>query len=279
FDDEAEVKLRDDLRVLWGRKGVGKYTILEGSTHAILGINKATQEELIMRQEKQSVLVVGNQKNPLATLKSNYKEFERLFKDWLVNDAFSSACAAFVSGAIPYAIGPDNELPYRLATIAAKRVSCNPLVPILPALIGGGRLDWARNMAVIGGVQRVMDCAMRRLRGQEDVPTSLVRSFTAGVVVSLVCGINGANVISNGVLFALIDVGACKIHGKSSYPVEHVYTKTSDMLSSLGLDEYEKNFKNGDLQEAKIPVGARRLILDHIKREEVTEKGGTRREI
>ncbi|PWA46755.1 mitochondrial import inner membrane translocase subunit TIM22 [Artemisia annua] len=239
-----------------------------------------------MGKEKQSVLVLGNQKNPLATLKSNYKEFERLFKDWLVNDAFSSACVAFVSGGIPYAIGPDNELPYRLATIAAKRV------PMLPVLIGGGRLDWARNMAVIGGVQRVMDCAMRRLRGQEDVPTSLVRSFSAGVVVSLVCGINGVNVISNGVLFALMDVGACKIHGNSSCPVEHEYKKTSDMLSSLGLDEYEKNFKSGlltdktlpllkesDLQEAKIPVGARRLILDHIKREEVTEGGGTRREI
>nr|GEW10610.1 mitochondrial import inner membrane translocase subunit TIM22 [Tanacetum cinerariifolium] len=84
-------------------------------------------------------------------------------------------------------------------------------VPILPALIGGGRLDWAPNMAVIGGVQRVMDCAMRRLRCQEDVSTSLVQSFTAGVVVSLVCGINGVNVISNGVLFALIDVGACKL--------------------------------------------------------------------
>ncbi|GJV53890.1 UBN2 domain-containing protein [Tanacetum coccineum] len=125
-------------------------------------------------------------------------------------------------------------------------VSADNAVPILPALIGGGRLDWARNMAVIRGVQRVMDCAMRRLRGQEDVPTSLVRSFTAGVVVSLVCGINGVNVISNGVLFALIDVGACK-----------------NMLN-----------RNSDLQEAKIPVGARRLILDHIKREEVTEKGG-----
>ena len=62
-----------------------------------------------MGKEKQSVLVLGNQKNPLATLKSNYKEFERLFKDWLVNDAFSSACVAFVSGAIPYAIGPQSR--------------------------------------------------------------------------------------------------------------------------------------------------------------------------
>nr|GEW04356.1 putative zinc finger, CCHC-type [Tanacetum cinerariifolium] len=253
--------------------------------------NRSTSEYILtlsenrfMEKEKQSVLVVSKQKKPLATLRSSFKEFETRFKDWLVNDAFSAGCVAFLAGAVPYAFGPDNELPYRVATIAAKHVSSNRLVPILPVLIGGSRLDWARNMAVFGGVHGIIDCSMRRLRGKDDVQISMVRGFGARVMVSMVCGINGINVIANGVLFALFDVACFKLYGKSSYPVEHVYKKPRDMLPSLGLDEYEKNLKNellshktfplldeSDLQEAKIPVGARRLIFDHVKREELTE--------
>lgn len=81
-----------------------------------------------MAKEKQSVLVVSTQKKPLATLKSNYKEFERLFKHWFVNDAFSSACVAIVCGAIPYTFGPEYALPHRFATFATKHVNTNPLV-------------------------------------------------------------------------------------------------------------------------------------------------------
>ncbi|WZZ73919.1 hypothetical protein YC2023_085289 [Brassica napus] len=57
------------------------------------------------------------------------------------------------------------------------------------------------------------------------------------------------------------------------------YIETKAMLSKLGLEEYEKNFKKGhltdftlplltdsDLKDVNIPSGARRLILDHIKR-------------
>ncbi|PSS32904.1 CDPK-related kinase like, partial [Actinidia chinensis var. chinensis] len=67
----------------------------------------------------------------------------------------------------------------------------------------------------------------------------------------------------------------------SQPPAEDVfYVKTRTMLTRLGLQNYEKNFKKGlltdntlpllndsALRDVKIPPGPRLLILDHIHRD------------
>ncbi|KAG5394955.1 hypothetical protein IGI04_024918 [Brassica rapa subsp. trilocularis] len=66
---------------------------------------------------------------------------------------------------------------------------------------------------------------------------------------------------------------------KSRNAQDAFYIETKAMLSKLGLEEYEKNFKKGHLtdptlpfltdsvlQEVNIPPGPRLLILDHIQR-------------
>ncbi|CAH8363515.1 unnamed protein product [Eruca vesicaria subsp. sativa] len=66
---------------------------------------------------------------------------------------------------------------------------------------------------------------------------------------------------------------------KSRNAQDAFYTEARTMLSKLGLEEYEKNFKKGHLtdptlplltdsvlQEVNIPPGPRLLILDHIER-------------
>ncbi|RVW60955.1 hypothetical protein CK203_049316 [Vitis vinifera] len=56
----------------------------------------------------------------------------------------------------------------------------------------------------------------------------------------------------------------------SQPPAEDLfYSRTRSMLTSLGLQNYEKNFKRGfALKDARIPPGPRLLILDHIQRAE-----------
>lgn len=108
----------------------------------------------------------------------------------------------------------------------------------------------------------------------------------SGAMFSLVSGMGGpntaANVVTSGLFFALVQGGLFKIGEKfSKPPVEDVlYNKTRGMLSSLGLQNYEKNFKKGlltdntlplltdsALRDVRIPPGPRLIILDRIQRD------------
>ncbi|KAF3783328.1 hypothetical protein EJ110_NYTH32482 [Nymphaea thermarum] len=113
----------------------------------------------------------------------------------------------------------------------------------------------------------------------------MVAAFGSGAMFSLVSGMGGpnqaANVITSGLFFALVQGGLFKLGEKFSQPpAEDVrYAATRSMLMSLGLENYEKNFKKGlltdrtlplltdsALRDVKIPPGPRLLILDHIQR-------------
>ncbi|KAL3699223.1 hypothetical protein R1sor_017245 [Riccia sorocarpa] len=150
----------------------------------------------------------------------------------------------------------------------------------------GGPLMQARNFAVMTGVNAGITCAMKRLRGGvEDVQTSMVAAFGSGAVFSVVSGVGGTNVAGNavttGIFFALIQGGIFKVGQNFTKPPSEdlLYTQAKSMLSTLGLQRYEKNFKKGmltdmtlpllndsALRDVRIPPGPRLLILDHVKR-------------
>nr|GEV80143.1 mitochondrial import inner membrane translocase subunit TIM22 [Tanacetum cinerariifolium] len=95
------------------------------------------------------------------------------------------------------------------------------------------------------------------------------------------------NVITSGVFFALVQGGLFKVGEKFSQPkVEDVlYRETRTMLNTLGLQNYEKNFKKGllndstlplltdsALRDVRIPPGPRLVILDHVQNQRNKEK-------
>lgn len=151
--------------------------------------------------------------------------------------------------------------------------------------LAGGPLVQARNFAVMTGVNSGIACAMRRARGGvDDLQTSVVSAFGSGVIFTLVSGVGGADRLSNalmtGAFFAVIQGGMYKL-GKAAKPPPNdlFYVNGKTMLRTLGLERYEKNFKNGlltdttlsllndsALQDVKIPPGPRLLILDYVKR-------------
>ncbi|CAN1251288.1 Chloroplastic import inner membrane translocase subunit HP30-2 [Linum perenne] len=155
----------------------------------------------------------------------------------------------------------------------------------LQALVGGPWVQ-ARNFAVMAGANAGIACFMKRLRGKEDVQSSMVAAFGSGVLFTLVSGTGGignpnpaVNALSSGVFFAAMQGG---IYQSQSQPTleDEYYARTRSMLSKLGLQNYEKNFKKGllndstlplltdsALKDVSIPPGPRLLILDHIQRD------------
>lgn len=248
------------------------------------------------------MLVVGHH-NPVTQLQAKYKELETGFKDWLakqslpVEAAVVTATSSLQGAAIGGLMGTfTNDLSSSLPAPPSPGASLNPraMASLQQAqALSGGPFIQARNFAVMTGVNAGISCVLKRIRGKEDVQSSMVAAFGSGAVFTLVSGMGGpnlaANAVSSGVLFALMQGGLFKLGEKfSKPPAEDVlYSKTKGMLSSLGLHGYEKNFKSGlltdttlplltdsALRDVKIPPGPRLLILDHIQREaELNHKG------
>ncbi|ERN06432.1 hypothetical protein AMTR_s00016p00256760 [Amborella trichopoda] len=231
---------------------------------------------------------------PIAQVQTKLKELELGFKTWLSKQSLpvEAAIVTVTSAAQGAAIGAF------MGTLTADATSSLPTAPqagLNPQAMAslkqaqaltGGPLVQARNFAVMTGVNAGISCVMKRIRGVEDVQSSMVAAFGSGAMFSLVSGMGGpnqaANVITSGLFFALVQGGLFKLGQKFSQPpVEDVYyTRTRNMLTNLGLQNYESNFKKGlltdrtlpllndnALRDVKIPPGPRLLILDHIQRD------------
>ncbi|KAG6579290.1 Chloroplastic import inner membrane translocase subunit HP30-2, partial [Cucurbita argyrosperma subsp. sororia] len=246
-----------------------------------------------MEQGKQGVAVKFNPpQNPVEQIQARFKELENGFKAWLakqslpVEAAVVTATSAVQGAAIGGFMGTlTNDVSSSLPT---PQVGLNPqaMASFKQAqALAGGPLVQARNFAVMTGVNAGISSVMKRLRGKEDVQSSMVAAFGSGALFSLVSGMGGpnqaANALTSGFFFALVQGGIFKVGERFSQPpVEDVhYAKTRSMLNNLGLQGYEKNFKNGllsdstlplltdsALRDVKIPPGPRLLILDHIQR-------------
>jgi hypothetical protein len=240
-------------------------------------------------------------KGPIVQLQNKFKELDSGFKAWLsrqaapVDVAVTTATSAVQGGAIGALMGTlTSDISSTLPT-QPNGVNPQAMASLKQAqAFTGGPLLQARNFAVMTGVNAGITCAMKRLRGGvEDVQTSMVAAFGSGAMFSLVSGMGGpnqaANAVTSGLFFALVQGGLFKLGQKFSQPSteENYYVKTKSMLSKLGLQNYEKNFKKGlltdntlplltdsALRDVKIPPGPRLLILDHIQRDPEAEWKG-----
>ncbi|KAA8540124.1 hypothetical protein F0562_026816 [Nyssa sinensis] len=250
----------------------------------------------VMVVEMSKGLVPPHNQNPFAQLQDKFKELENGFRAWLAKQSLpvEAAVVTTTSAAQGAAIGAfmgtlTNDVSSSFPTPPPQAGSLNPqaMASLKQAqALAGGPLIQARNFAVMTGVNAGISCVMKRLRGKEDVQSSMVAAFGSGAMFSLVSGMGGpnqaANVVTSGLFFALLQGGLFKLGQKFSQPpAEDVfYARTRCMLTSLGLQNYEKNFKKGllsdstlplltdsALRDVKIPPGPRLLILDHIQRD------------
>jgi hypothetical protein len=248
----------------------------------------------------QGIVAVDMQKglinqNPITQIQVKYKQFEDGFKVWLskqslpVEAAVVTLTSAAQGGAIGAFMGTltnDSSTAFPPPTPAA---GLNPqaMASFQQAqALAGGPMIQARNFAVMTGVNAGITCVLKRIRGKEDVQSSMAAAFGSGAIFSLVSGMGGPNqvmnVLSSGFFFALVQGGIFKVGEKfNKPPVEDIYySKTRGLLSNLGLGNYEKNFKKGlltdntlplltdsALRDVNIPPGPRLLILDHIQRD------------
>ncbi|XP_027330112.1 chloroplastic import inner membrane translocase subunit HP30-2-like [Abrus precatorius] len=243
--------------------------------------------------------------NPIEQLQTRFKELENGFRLWLSKQSLpvEAAVVTTTSAAQGAAIGAF------MGTLTADASSTFPTPPPNASLnpqamaslkqaqaLSGGPLIQARNFAVMTGVNAGISCVLKRLRGKEDVQSSMAAAFGSGAMFSLVSGMGGpnqaANAVTSGLFFALVQGGLFQIGQKFSQPpAEDIhYSKTRHMLHNLGLQNYEKNFKKGlltdntlplltdsALRDVRIPPGPRLLILDHIQRDpDLREKRGSR---
>ncbi|KAH8492332.1 hypothetical protein H0E87_021771 [Populus deltoides] len=255
------------------------------------------------QQGKQGVTVAKlfpNQ-DPIKFVQFKFKELEDGFKSWLSKQSLPVEAAVVTAtggvqgaaiGAIMGTLTPDisSSMP-----TPPPQASLNPqaMASLKQAqALAGGPLIQARNFAVMTGTNAGIACIMKRLRGKEDVQSSMVAAFGSGAMFSLVSGMGGPNLATNaitsGLFFALVQGGLFKLGEKlSKPPVEDLcYARTKSMLNNLGLQNYEKNFKKGlltdntlplltdsALRDVRIPPGPRLLILDHLRRDpELREK-------
>ncbi|MFS7907902.1 putative mitochondrial import inner membrane translocase subunit TIM22 [Helianthus anomalus] len=83
--------------------------------------------------------------------------------------------------------------------------------PLAHALFSGSGWQRARTFAVLFSVATSLYLAMLNIRGKDDLETRLVAAFGSGIAVSLATGLEGPEVISFGVLFALGNGGMFKV--------------------------------------------------------------------
>lgn len=157
----------------------------------------------------------------------------------------------------------------------------------------------ALNLAVFSAVQGGLTLAIKKARGGvEDIQGSMMAMFGAGSALSLVGAATGSptgamggeapkdaagvvtDAVRTGALFALLNGAFMKVgqafSGKDSSQ-DYLYAHASNMLTNLGLEKYEKNFRKGlltddtllllndsALQEVRIPPGPRLKILNYV---------------
>lgn len=237
--------------------------------------------------------------NPIGELQARFRDLEAGFRVWLakqsipVETAVVTATSAVQGAAIGAFMGTitsdasSASIPTPPPPQAAAGINPQAMSSFKQAqALAGGPLIQARNFAVMTGVNAGISCMMRRIRGKEDVQSSMVAAFGSGAMFSMVSGMGGsnhvANAVTSGLFFAIVQGGLFKVGQKFSHPPgeDSYYARTRCMLSNLGLQNYEKNFKRGlltddtlplltdsALRDVKIPPGPRLLILDHIQRD------------
>ncbi|KAJ6820985.1 uncharacterized protein M6B38_332745 [Iris pallida] len=200
--------------------------------------------------------------NPVAEVQARLKELERGFKAWAAKQTVPvEAAIVTATGAVQGAF-----IGGLMGTLTSSSPPSAGLPPDAMASLKqaqaftGSPLVQARNFAVMTGVNAGISCVMKRIRGVEDVQGSMAAAFGSGAMFSLVSGMGGpnqaVNAVTSGLFFALVQGGLFKMGQKFSQPPaeDMYYSRARSMLTSLGLQNYEKNFKRGLLTDSTLPL-------------------------
>ncbi|KAI3903424.1 hypothetical protein MKW98_032078 [Papaver atlanticum] len=186
------------------------------------------------------------------------------FHGWVCNLSFpiqfifATASGAVQGGAIGALYG----------TLAKLKAVHNPI----PSEVFVSACIQARDFSALMATDGAMSCVGERITGKDDIQARKRSGADA-----IICGAIFA--AWHGILYK--EGPLLKVLTSSQPPVmdDTCYTKTKCMLSNLGLQYYEKNFKKNlltdnamhllkesDFKDAEIPPGPRALILDYIQR-------------
>ncbi|XP_057535637.1 chloroplastic import inner membrane translocase subunit HP30-2-like [Amaranthus tricolor] len=252
----------------------------------------AGKQELVVAEPPKTLI----QLNPIVQIQSKFKELEIHLKTWLSKQSLPVEAAVVTAGGAAQGalIGAlmgtlTQDMPPSMLPQPAPGLDPKAMASLQQAqALSGGPFAQARNFAVMTGVNVGISCVLKRIKGKEDVWSSMIAAFGSGSMFALVSGMGGPNqipnMISSGVFFALAQGGIYKLGEKFSksqvQEADPFYVKTRSMLFSLGLQSYEKNFKKGllndrtlplltdsALRDVNIPPGPRLLILDQIERD------------
>ena len=236
----------------------------------------------------------------MENLSKTFEGKKAQFEGWLktqppaIEIGIMTATSALQGGVLGYTLGMVNQnlekqaanMPNRPPTMAAGSFSGPPKVLAL-------------NLAVFTAVQGGLTLAVKKYRGVDDIQTSMLGMLGAGAALSLTSNLAGGgqpaapgqakpttpvgyltDAVRTGVLFAALNGAFMKIGqwftGKNSSQ-DIYYYHTVGMLTALGLEKYENNFRKGllmddclallsdsALKEVKIPPGPRLKILNYI---------------
>ncbi|KAD5803600.1 hypothetical protein E3N88_14960 [Mikania micrantha] len=175
---------------------------------------------------------MDHNKNPEADDLAKIKDGLMQFENWIAKQCFPiEAALTTVTGAVAGAItGVYLDIVFHASCLSLSVPSplkCRQLnrkiqkvslfggyQPLIRSFTVGPTLEHARNFAVMYAVNSGMCCVMKKLRGKFDVHACLAAGFSTGVVLSLVTGMRGPEVISVGVMFALVNGGVYKVEEK-----------------------------------------------------------------
>lgn len=194
-------------------------------------------------------------------------------------------------------------LGYTLGTVNQNIEKQTASFPNKPSTMAAGSFSGppkalALNLAVFTAAQGGLTLAVKKYRGVEDILTSMIGMLGAGAALSLTSNLAGGqpaspgqvkpttpvgyltDAVRTGVLFATLNGAFMKVgqwfSGRNSSE-DLYYYHTVGMLTALGLEKYEKNFRKGllmddclallsdsALKEIKIPPGPRLKILNYV---------------
>ncbi|XVF41552.1 hypothetical protein PTKIN_Ptkin01aG0288400 [Pterospermum kingtungense] len=146
-----------------------------------------------MERGKEQGMVVSRlmpQQNPLELLQVKFKEVEDGFRAWLAKQSMPleaevvTATSAAQGAAIGAFMGTlTNDVSSSLPTPPQASLNPQAIASFQQAqALSGGPLIQARNFAVMTGVNAGISCVMKRLRGKEDVQSSMVAAFGSGAL-------------------------------------------------------------------------------------------------
>ncbi|WOL00949.1 hypothetical protein Cni_G09662 [Canna indica] len=240
--------------------------------------------------------------NPIVQVQARLKELETGFRSWLAKQSIAVEAAVVTAtnaaqgaaiGGLLGTLSPDLSSALPATPPNAAGINPDAMASFKNAqALAGGPMVQARNFAVMAGANAGISAIMKRIRGVEDVQSSMVAAFGSGALFSLVSGMGGpnqaVNAVTSGIFFALFQGGLFMVGQKFTPKTTNDvnYLRARGMLTILGLQNYEKNFKKGllsdntlplltdsALRDVNIPPGPRLLILDHIQRDPELKKG------